>query len=491
MKKLFIVAISICFICVFSGNIFASSIESALEHFEKAEELHQQANEALFNQQMILAQAGSAPISENQILFRDIPWYTTRSEAEKLLLEQNAIIIDNEEERSKYLFTTVSKMQPASPSVPVIGAGYTGKYENLLVSNYIPNSLVMYYMYTIDDEGNINKSDEDALFYYGEYTFWSDDYNSQYSLYNDLKNKLISIYGEGVEVINEYDQIFTNWYDYEDNHLQMYFASNTTGEYFSVNLGYMAADAESKLTRLENALGYIKTSAVSSTYVEETNSEDITIQVEESSVKDKSLITFRGIPWYSTKAEFDSLMADEDVFIVLPKNDIYKIFYGGSTPVRSNAKANGGVCLDYSRSLTVAGYKPTKTCFAFIYEIDNNGEIIEDDELAKFYMGWYEFWRDDFEDHQSIFDDLAEKLSLIYGDGIEAVEFNYPHIKWMDSEGNIIQLSINSSQNGVDLVYAAADAQQLVEEMKATLDAIALSEEAAELEKNKEDLSGL
>lgn len=268
-KKIFIKTFTLAIICTLLLNtmVFAST---AQDHYDAAEDARQRAEEALWNANMILAQAKAAPISETQVLFRDIPWYLTRSDVDKLLTDQGITVIPKDDpEEVTALNRTVYKLENVEPPHPVVGAGYLEKCENISVSQYEPATCGLCFMYTINEDGSVNKSDDEAEFYYGWYDFWSDDYDAEISKYTDLKDKLTSIYGEGVEVTNDYDQIFTNWYDYEGNRIQLYYSPNTTGEYHAVHLGYQAANAESRLNRLEDALGYVIKMPVETTYSEE------------------------------------------------------------------------------------------------------------------------------------------------------------------------------------------------------------------------------
>ena len=83
----------------------------------------------------------------------------------------------------------------------------------------------------------------------------------------------------------------------------------------------------------------------------------------------------------------------------------------------------------------------------------------------------------------------------MYGEGVLNSDDDYfTTSTWTDSDNNQIRLLLggkNKDYKYVTLGYIAAGADEKLDEMQAAVDAENVASEAAEREKNKEDVSGL
>ena len=176
-------------------------------------------------------------------------------------------------------------------------------------------------------------------------------------------------------------------------------------------------------------------------------------------------ISFRGIPWYSTLEYTEEQLGIVSKYKSAGK--LYRIDYINSAGgyVGSDV-VEGDLGCAPSYDLKVAGYQAssTRACFAFpIVE----GQIVRDLSLAQLYMGYYTFKGDDFGDLTKVYEDLAGKLSHLYGAGVEAESSYYASITWTDKDGNYIRLRINSAASYMTLAYVAGSANQRLDEMAA------------------------
>ena len=105
---------------------------------------------------------------------------------------------------------------------------------------------------------------------------------------------------------------------------------------------------------------------------------------------------------------------------------------------------NGGVILSYGNA-SVAGYTASLD-LSFIYPI-NSGKIQYDTGSAQFYKAKYTI--DDLEDIEGAYEDLASKLSKLYGASEDKSYFNTLDDKyspkgtlWMAKDGSLVWLGI-------------------------------------------------
>lgn len=210
------------------------------------------------------------------------------------------------------------------------------------------------------------------------------------------------------------------------------------------------------------------------------------------------LFSFRDIPWYSTKTEAEKILTDSGATIgtAAYKDNILRLDGINFINVTSGKdRVDGGGVVGRYNGLNVAGYDVSETGSCYIYTINEDGTINRTEDDAEFYFGWYEFDSNDYVDGEGIYVDLGEKLTSLYGEGIENTDSDYfDTITWNDIENNQIRLLLGGKSGDskyVTLGYIVADADERLDEMQAALDSEAIASEAAERESNKENVSGL
>lgn len=190
---------------------------------------------------------------ETQFFFRNIPWYSTKKETEKILTDggakiQTAVFKDNILRMDGINYTNI-----ISGTDRVDGGGIVGRYSGINVAGYDVSDTCACYIYSIDENGIIDKSEDNAQFYFGWYTFDSNDYVDGEAVYNDLLQKLSSLYGTGTS--NTEDDYFstTTWHDSSDNQIRLLIGAKNE-DYTYVTLGYMVSDADERLDEMQVAL---------------------------------------------------------------------------------------------------------------------------------------------------------------------------------------------------------------------------------------------
>ena len=137
MKKFLLVLLLIICSCSF---VACEEIDSVEENYVDAEIDNE--NEGI--------------IDESIILFRDIPWYSTKSEVEKILFDDGASIhgwMTGENDIYRMSGTDYSNVTMGDDRVD--NGGYRGWYANISVAGYDVDNTYVCYMYPTDDAGNI------------------------------------------------------------------------------------------------------------------------------------------------------------------------------------------------------------------------------------------------------------------------------------------------------------------------------------------------
>ena len=196
---------------------------------------------------------GTNGYENDSIMFRNIPWYSSKSEAEKILAEEGASIGTDSFKNHIRRMGGIDFINTMAGDDYIEGGGIVGNYEGITVAGYDPSEIGACYIYTLNDDGTINKNDNDAEFYFGWYAFDSRDYVDGAGVYDDLHQKLTSLYGEGIEdTESDYFNTIT-WYDSENNQIRLLLGGKQA-DYKYVTLGYMAAGADERLDKMQNAL---------------------------------------------------------------------------------------------------------------------------------------------------------------------------------------------------------------------------------------------
>lgn len=192
---------------------------------------------------------------ENTFTFRNIPWNSTKTEAEQLLVSDGAQIQQAAFKDNILRLSGINFLNTTSGSDRVDGGGIVGRYTGLKVAGYDISEAGACYIYNLNEDGTIDRNEEDAQFYFGWYAFDSNDYADAPGVYTDLSSKLTSLYGAGAEDTESDYFDTTTWNDNEGNVIRLLLGGKAMDEGRQyVSLGYITYDADERLDEMKEAL---------------------------------------------------------------------------------------------------------------------------------------------------------------------------------------------------------------------------------------------
>lgn len=191
-------------------------------------------------------------VKDFTIQFRGIPWYSKRSEAEETLLSEGSNVVGslglpNQMDDLRSAFILDYTLQDVEYAVD--GAGYRGWYHEMEVAGYTPTFVWAYYLYPIKD-GVMDKNDDESEFYFAYYEFQAGEFSDYDAIFNDLGEKLKTLYKEPEELESDYFTVL-KWTDNDDN---MIVLSKLKGENENVKLAYLAGGAYEKLIEAKSVI---------------------------------------------------------------------------------------------------------------------------------------------------------------------------------------------------------------------------------------------
>lgn len=193
-------------------------------------------------------------VDDGIIRFREIKWYSTKKDVENYLFETGA---ENggwmSSDSDIYRMSGIDYTNVTMGEDRVEGGGCKGWYSGVSVAGYEASDTYACYIFSINDDGSIEMSEDDAQFYFGWYTFTQEDYSDIAAIYDDLKTKLCTLYGEGLANKTDYHTTMT-WMDAENNQVRLLMNNDFT----YITLGYMAAGAEERLDEMQVVLDKIE-----------------------------------------------------------------------------------------------------------------------------------------------------------------------------------------------------------------------------------------
>lgn len=185
--------------------------------------------------------------------FRGIDWWAPKTDVDTQLVSEGAEIQDAAFKDNILRMSGIDYAGTTSGKDRVDGGGIVARYSGLKVAGYTPSDTQACYIYNLNDDGTINKNEDSAQFYFGWYTFENRDFADVGGVYNDLSQKLQSLYGDGVT--NEDDDYFSTvtWTDSDNNQIRLLLGGKNK-DYGYVTLGYIAAGADEKLDEMQVAV---------------------------------------------------------------------------------------------------------------------------------------------------------------------------------------------------------------------------------------------
>ena len=223
----------------------------------------------------------------------------------------------------------------------------------------------------------------------------------------------------------------------------------------------------------------------------------------DSASTSKNSILFRNIPWYEREDIVKQHVETVEDFVPASSNPVMKNTKINSwyqiNGYDSNVSVNrGGVILNY-KNIHISGYSADVE-LSFAYPMDS-GKVTYDPASAKFYMAKYVFRK--YEDMNAVYDDLKQKLTLIYGSPTEGYiknTFNDSHFPknaiWIATDGSLIWLVnyySNSScrYDNIKIFYSAPNASKYLKDLNLLIKKEIAEGEAARRKNNSNNYDGL
>lgn len=206
-------------------------------------------------------------------------------------------------------------------------------------------------------------------------------------------------------------------------------------------------------------------------------------------------ITFQNIYWYETFPVVHSQLSDAATeWEPRIKSGIEVIGFARahmSIDKRYPNRGNESGIEAIYYSVPVAGYIANGVVVDYIYALDQNGYVLRDDSQSEFISAIYYIDKYGKEDTtlKEIYDDLAMKLTILYGEPDEMYADMEDAIGWSDTKGAMIQMNYGV-QGSVTLGYLAPNAIERIDAINAQITAEALEAEAlqaAALEQAEKD----
>ncbi len=184
------------------------------------------------------------------IRFNKIKWYSRKLDVENYLFSEGITKGGwSSGDGNIYRLDAIDYLNVTLGDERVDEGGKKVWYSGMNVGGYIASNTYACYVYSLNEDGTINRSEDDTIFYFGWHTFEDDDYSNFDQIFSDLKSKLTSVYGEGITQLNKYNKTVT-WKDKQGNKIQLLIDDDST----YVTLGYIAADADKLLDNMQAAL---------------------------------------------------------------------------------------------------------------------------------------------------------------------------------------------------------------------------------------------
>ena len=146
-------------------------------------------------------------------------------------------------------------------------------------------------------------------------------------------------------------------------------------------------------------------------------------------------ITFRGVPWGSTRLEAEAILG--------PTSGSRSFVYSGFITIYTDGR---GLSTYYTGG-SVAGYAVPEITVDYVYPV-LDGRLLRDNNLAVICAGRYVI--KDVGDVHAVMEDLTAKLSSLYGSFTQSIHGR----RWTDVRGNTITL--DAGDTSVYLLYYPA-----------------------------------
>lgn len=204
----------------------------------------------------------------DEITFRGIPWGSSLTEVEEYFSNLSIVDFDSEDVKRDTILNDDYDVY-SNNSYECCWHDFVFPHGSITVAGYDVN-IHLYCFYGIDENGNVLREKEDSVFYAASYDLEVVDVETSYE---DLVNKLTSLYGEGSLQTSggtvyygsstgsgtyEYEERIMTWLGDNDTGVRIYCIVNdlehSQGDPGSITIYYAKTDAWIELDKLQNAL---------------------------------------------------------------------------------------------------------------------------------------------------------------------------------------------------------------------------------------------
>lgn len=222
----------------------------------------------------------------------------------------------------------------------------------------------------------------------------------------------------------------------------------------------------------------------------------------EGSTSPAETITFRGIDWFETfknvKEVFDKI-GDARIDWYSPIKEKVTVSEWDDTKLTPIQAREGGVRLIYL-DVPVAGYTAETTYLFFTYPVVE-GKVQYDTEESQFCKAKYVIGH--LADVESAYNDLAEKLSNLYGEPVDHSDYNLISKKdnpkgllWTADDGSVVWMAIYYNDSWehlheIKITYAAPNLADRLNNLNEQIKMEARNSEAEARRENSSNYGGL
>lgn len=183
------------------------------------------------------------PTDKDTYTFRNIPWNSTKPDAEKIMGLASSSIRNYAFEPLSLL--TWSYIRGGSVDGDT---GIDARYKDINVAGY-KSTMYLEFIYPLED-GIIVRDPTLAQLYMAYYYIDDDDYQDLTLVYSDIERKLSEVYGPSIDATDNYHYI-KKWSDSYGNSIYL---TADKDDWYNVTIGYVASGAEERVEAMKTAV---------------------------------------------------------------------------------------------------------------------------------------------------------------------------------------------------------------------------------------------
>ena len=191
---------------------------------------------------------------EGLIKLRGIGWYTSRAEVMNAFESQGMTAFRSRDIEAHIIFNPSDSAEYENRVIDE-GGGCNVTFYSAVIAGY-ETYITTSFIYPIQEDGTLLKSDDEAQLYEGEYSLRLEDGLDLKVVFEDLKSKIASLYGEfSLDQEENSNDITAIWEDPEGNMILLSLLGNSEpNSFYRVCLKYVANHAQERFEEVKAAL---------------------------------------------------------------------------------------------------------------------------------------------------------------------------------------------------------------------------------------------